>query len=62
MNSGRTCSFTWLLSEELIGLADTSLEEIVVLHDKLNVRNWKVDEHTSDLGSLWTDKLVDELV
>ena len=55
-------SFTWLLGKELAGLVDTGLEEVVVLHDQLDVGDWQIDEHTSDLGSLWSDELVDELV
>ena len=62
MNSRKRCSLTWLLSEELIGLADTSLEEVIVLHDKLDVSNREIDQHTSDLWSLWSNKLIHKLV
>jgi len=43
-------------------LANTSLEQIVVLHDELNVVNWQVNEHSRDLGSFLADQLVDEFV
>ena len=43
-------------------MSDTGLEEIVVLEDELNVVNWEVDKHTSDLGCLWSDQLSDEFV
>ena len=55
-------SFTWLLGKELAGLVDAGLEEVVVLHDQLDVGDWQIDEHTSDLRGLWSDELVDELV
>ena len=51
-----------LLGEEVAGLSDTGLEEIVVLEDELNVVNWKVDKHTSDLGCLRSDHLSDKFV
>ena len=43
-------------------MADTRLEKIIVLHDELDVCNWEINKHTSDLGSLWSNELVDELV
>jgi len=43
-------------------LSDTGLEEIVVLEDELNVVNWEVDKHTSDLGCLWSNQLSDKFV
>lgn len=56
------CCLSCLLGEKVIGLANTSLEQIVVLHDELNVVNWKVDKHTSDLGSFLTDQLINEFI
>jgi len=43
-------------------LTNTSLEQIVVLHDELNVVNWKVNKHTSDLWSFLADQLINEFV
>lgn len=43
-------------------MSNTGLEEIVVLENELNVVNWEIDEHTGDLGCLWSDQLCDEFV
>jgi len=51
-----------LLGEKVVGLTNTSLEQIVVLHDELNVVDWKVNEHTSDLWSFLADQLINEFV
>jgi len=51
-----------LLGKKVISLANTSLEQIVVLHDELNVVNWQVNKHSRDLGSFLADQLVNEFV
>lgn len=56
--SGLSC----LLGEEVSCLANTSLEQIVILHDELNIVNWQIDEHTSNLGSFRADNLVNVFV
>jgi len=55
-------SLSCLLGKKVVGLANTSFEQIVVLHDELDVVNRKINEHTSNLWSLLTDQLVDELI
>ena len=51
-----------LLVEELAGLNDTGVKERPILHDKLDVLNGQIDEHTSDLGGLGSNDLGDVLV
>ena len=51
-----------LLSEKFRSLLNTGLEQIVVLHNELNVVNWQVNEHSSDLWCFWSDQLVNEFV
>ena len=55
-------SLSCLLGKKVVGLANTSFEQIVVLHDELNVVNWQVNEHSSDLWCFWSDQLVNEFV
>jgi len=47
--------------ENFISLIDTGLEKDPVLHHSLDVLKWQVDQHTSDLWSLfWGKDLLDE--
>jgi len=43
-------------------LSNTGFEQIVVLENQLNIVNWKVDQHTGDLGRLGSDQLGNEFV
>ena len=51
-----------MLVEELAGLLNASVEQRPVLHNELNILDGQVNEHTSDLGGLGADDLLDELV
>ena len=55
-------SLPGLLGKEVVGLANTSFEQIVVLHNQLDIINGEIDEHARDLGSLLSNQLIDELV
>jgi len=59
--SGRS-SLSCLLGKKVACLANTRLEQIVVLHNELNVVNWQVDEHARDLGSFRANQLINEFV
>ena len=51
-----------MLVEELAGLLNASVEQRPVLHNELDILDGQVNEHTSDLGGLGADDLLDELV
>ena len=51
-----------MLVEELAGLLNASVEQRPVLHDELDILDRQVNKHTSDLGGLGADDLLDVLV
>ena len=55
-------SLLLLLLEKVASLHDTRVEERPILHDKLDILDGQVDEHTSDLWGLWSNNLGDVLV
>ena len=61
-NSLLWCSLSILLGKKGVCLVNTKLEQTVVLQDELNIRDWKVDEHTSYLRSFGADQLSHKFV
>ena len=55
-------SLLLLLLEKVASLHDTRVEERPILHDKLDILDGQVDQHASDLRSLWSHNLGDVLV
>lgn len=51
-----------MLVEELAGLLNASVEQRPVLHNELDILDRQVNKHTSDLGGLGADDLLDVLV
>ena len=51
-----------LLRNKVISLADSSLEQIVVLQYELYIIYGQVDKHSGNLGRLRADQLADKLI